>query len=108
MTRHQVQTAALVAAVFFTAPVWSQGGATDPDLAKKGKQIYYINCTRCHGVNMVSSAAGFFDLRTFPANEKPRFVDSVTNGKRAMPAWGATLKSDDIDALWAYVMTAKK
>jgi mono/diheme cytochrome c family protein len=27
----------------------------------------------------------------------------VTNGVRAMPAWGTTLKPEQIDLLWAYI-----
>ena len=54
---------------------------------------------------MVSSGAGFFDLRTFPSDQKARFVSSVTNGKRALPAWGSILKPDEIESLWAYVST---
>jgi cytochrome c55X len=114
-----VQAAALVAAVFLSLPVRSQSTSADDksaadkapetvDLAARGRQIYTSKCSHCHGINMASTGSGFFDLRTFPADDKPRFVSSVTNGKRAMPAWGAILKPEDIEFLWAYVMTAKK
>jgi mono/diheme cytochrome c family protein len=36
---------------------------------------------------------------------KPRFVRSVTNGKRTMPAWSGVLNSEEVEALWAYVST---
>lgn len=75
----------------------------DPALADRGKRIYTSNCARCHGLNMVSTGAGFFDLRTFPADDKPRFLNSVKHGKRAMPAWGERLQDDEIESLWAYV-----
>ena len=81
--------------------------SVDPSLADKGKRLYAGTCSRCHGLNMVSTGAGFFDLRTFPANDKPRFFHSVKNGKRAMPAWGDRLQQEDIEALWAYVVTSK-
>ena len=85
------------------------GKSTDsPEQAKRGRQIYSDRCSHCHGLNMATASAAVFDLRTFPPDEKPRFVTSVTDGKRAMPAWGSVLKSEDVDALWAYVMTAKK
>ncbi len=83
-------------------------GGSDPALATRGKQIYTRNCARCHGLNMASPGAGFFDLRTFPAGEKSRFFDSVMNGKRVMPAWKESLSGSDIEALWSYVMTAKR
>ena len=73
----------------------------------QGKSLYRSYCTRCHGLNMVSVGSAFFDLRTFPHDDKPRFVNSVTNGKRAMPAWGGTLSPVEIDHLWAYVSSYK-
>ena len=79
------------------------GAAADPALAQKGRGLYKDFCQKCHGLNMVSPGGAFFDLRTFPPNDKPRFVASVMNGKRAMPAWGGVLKGDDLETLWAYV-----
>ena len=58
---------------------------------------------KCHGIDMASPGAPFFDLRTFPHGEKLRFVASVSNGKRAMPAWGTIIPLRDIEMLWAYV-----
>lgn len=75
----------------------------DPALAQKGRGLYKDFCQKCHGLNMVSPGGAFFDLRTFPLDDKPRFVASVTQGKRAMPAWGEVLKPGDLDALWAHV-----
>ena len=45
---------------------------------------------RCHGINLVNTSSAFFDLRTFPPNDKERFLRSVTNGLRAMPAYAST------------------
>ena len=75
----------------------------DPALAQKGRGLYKDFCQKCHGLNMASPGGAFFDLRTFPLDDKARFVASVTNGKRAMPAWGGVLKEGDIETLWAYV-----
>lgn len=110
-----VKTAAIFAAVFLSTPCFAQAGANtaagqvyDLSLVDLGKKVYVPNCTRCHGLNMVASGAGFFDLRTFPPNEKPRFFESITKGKRAMPAWGGNLKPEEIEALWSYVMAGQK
>ncbi len=47
-----------------------------------------------------------YDLRDFPPNDKARFVNSVTEGKNGrMPQWGDLLKPQEIDEIWAYVMT---
>ena len=71
---------------------------------KKGATSYRKRCARCHGVNMINPGPGIFDLRTFPVEEKSRFVDSVLNGKNnAMPSWGDVLDTDDVDTLWVYV-----
>ena len=52
---------------------------------------------------------GAFDLREFPHDDKARFVNSVTHGKNnRMPPWGDILKPEDIDNLWAYVLTGGK
>ena len=81
--------------------------AADPALARKGRGLYKDFCQKCHGLNMVSPGGAFFDLRTFPLNDKPRFLASVMNGKRAMPAWGEVLKGDDLETLWAYVTSGQ-
>ena len=72
-------------------------------LYQQGKTSFRKRCARCHGVNMVNPGVGVFDLRTFPLDDKARFIDSVSNGRNAMPAWKAVLKPADIEALWVYV-----
>jgi len=78
------------------------GQAASPEAVEAGRKIYVSSCTRCHGINLVTNGIGF-DLRTFPSSDKERFVRSVTHGKGAMPAWGATLKPEQIDLLWTYI-----
>lgn len=102
--------AAAFAAAFFAMTAAARtpaATAPDPAAISAGKRLYTSYCARCHGLNMVTTNAGVFDLRTFPKDDKPRFVESVTKGKRAMPAWGATLKDADIDLLWTYVTVAR-
>ncbi|MFZ2628710.1 MAG: cytochrome c [Rugosibacter sp.] len=77
----------------------------DPALAKKGKRLYALVCARCHGLNMVLTGESTFNLREFPLDQKERFVESVTKGKRAMPAWGGMVSPEEIEALWAYINT---
>jgi mono/diheme cytochrome c family protein len=90
------------------APTAQAAGPVDPVKVERGKRMYKDFCQKCHGVDMVSPGGGFFDLRTFPRDDKARFVQSVTNGKRAMPAWGGVLKPDDIDTIWVYVSSASR
>ena len=50
---------------------------------------------------------GASDLRKFPHDQHERFVTSVTRGKNQMPPWGGLLKSEDVEALWTYVVNAE-
>jgi mono/diheme cytochrome c family protein len=83
-------------------PVDASAVLTPVQLADEGRRRYTLTCARCHGLNLVSLGNGF-DLRTFPADDKTRFVRSVTQGLRAMPALGGALTAADVDALWAYL-----
>jgi len=51
---------------------------------------------------------GAFDLRTFPADQRERFVNSIVGGKNQMPPWGDLIKPEEIDALWAYVLSERQ
>jgi cytochrome c55X len=87
----------------------AQPAGIDPAQVSKGKTLYASNCVHCHGMNMVTPGTVAFDLREFPHDDKARFVNSVTHGKNnRMPPWGDILKPEDIDNLWAYVLTGGK
>jgi cytochrome c55X len=86
-----------------TASMISSAATDDPQPSvAQGSRLYTSYCARCHGLNMASNGATF-DLRTFPKDQRERFERSVTKGLRAMPAWGSTLKPDEVEALWLYV-----
>jgi len=106
MTRARAAVfAALLAAVLLPGPVARaqapEGGAS----ASLGRSLYTSYCARCHGVNMVSNGASF-DLRSFPKDQRERFERSVTQGLRAMPAWGTTFQPDELASLWLFVSAA--
>ncbi len=83
--------------------------AGDHDLVDKGRMLYARHCSHCHGFNMVTPGTVAFDLRKFPHDDKPRFLNSVTHGKNGrMPAWGDLLKTEEIDEIWAYILTGGK
>jgi mono/diheme cytochrome c family protein len=77
------------------------------EAVRKGAGIYSQNCSPCHGARMAEPGAAF-DLRTFPRDEKGRFVTSVSRGKNAMPPWGDMLQREEIEALWAYVVAGER
>ncbi|MEP4196358.1 MAG: transporter substrate-binding domain-containing protein [Aliishimia sp.] len=81
------------------------GPAVSDELLTKGTTTYKQLCSRCHGFDMVNPGTGSYDLRKFPRDDKPRFVESVSNGKDGMPAMGDLLIGDELDALWRYVST---
>lgn len=95
------------AAVLFAAMMATSVGANAQDV-EKGKQLYAKNCLHCHGRNMVTPGTVAYDLRQFPESDKPRFETSVMKGKKNMPPWGDKLSSEQIDDLWAYVLTRGK
>jgi mono/diheme cytochrome c family protein len=110
----------LIAAAFAALPAWPSVAADEPsrvaaapssgqdeaELAAQGKMVYAQHCSHCHGFNMVNPGTVTFDLRRFPHEDKARFVHSVTQGKNGrMPPWGDLLKPEEIEQLWAYVLT---
>jgi mono/diheme cytochrome c family protein len=93
----------VAALVLVASAARAQATAPASEEVQNGRRLYVSYCTRCHGVNLVSPGGAFFDLRTFPSNDKERFMRSVKEGKRAMPAWGSIIKPHEIEALWAYI-----
>lgn len=107
MTGLRKGTPFLLALTMWWASALAQETAITPERIKLGAEIYARNCSPCHGPRLLGEESAF-DLRTFPRDQKPRFVTSVTRGKNAMPPWGDLLKPDDVDALWAYVLAGER
>lgn len=84
------------------APAADKPAGFAPESIEKGRKMYKQLCLRCHGPEMVGGNNAF-DLRTFPLEQPERFVNSVTNGKRAMPPWKGILNEEEISHLWSYV-----
>jgi mono/diheme cytochrome c family protein len=100
----QAQPAAQTAAqTAVPAPAGAASAAVDTAaLAAEGRRRYTGLCARCHGLNLVTVGIGF-DLRTFPQDDKARFVRSVTQGLRAMPSFANVVQPADLEAIWAYI-----
>ena len=88
-------------------PAGANSGREKPtaEEAARGRRLYTSFCARCHGINMISPGSSFFDLREYPLDQRERFYKAVIDGVRAMPAWGPTLNPDEINAIWAYVVS---
>src|SRR5262249_4079234 len=76
--------------------------AQDPAKIAAGEAIYNDYCQTCHGPDLVYTG-GAHDLRRLRKDERPRFENSVLNGKNQMPPWKGVLDADQIDSLWAYI-----
>ena len=76
--------------------------AQDAKQIAAGERIYNNYCFTCHGENMVSTGQTF-DLRRLRADERPRFDNSVTNGKGQMPPWKGTFSSEEMEQIWQFI-----
>jgi mono/diheme cytochrome c family protein len=85
----------------------AQAQSFAPDQVRKGAELFAVNCSPCHGPRMQGSESAF-DLRKFPPDQRERFLSSVTRGKNQMPPWGDALSSDQLEALWAYVIAGER
>jgi mono/diheme cytochrome c family protein len=83
------------------------GGRFEPEQISNGAALFARNCAPCHGPRMVDPQSAF-DLRTFPPDDKTRFMNVLMRGKNAMPPLGGLFGPDEIDALWAYVVAGEK
>jgi len=78
--------------------------AVAQSLVEKGEVLYHNRCAGCHGEQLKAFAGGpAFDLRRLRPDEHDRFVESVISGKDNMPSWYGVLKTDEIEAIWAYI-----
>ena len=102
--------------VFATVTVISLGLVVS--LSAQGQSpsetLYKSKCAMCHGADGTGSATGQkMGAHDFTTAEVQGMSDAelsaiVTNGKNKMPAYGKSLKADDIKGLVAYIRTLKK
>ena len=74
---------------------------------------YTSKCAGCHGSDGASAmgkAMGAHDLASAEVQQMSdaQLSDIITNGKGKMPAYGKSLKPNDIRGLVAYIRTLKK
>jgi mono/diheme cytochrome c family protein len=91
-----------IPALWFSALALSHAAAED-EAASRGARVYDKYCATCHGDDLQNNSGVAFDLRRLKADEHPRFVNSVTHGKNAMPSWQGVLTAEQIEDLWAYI-----
>jgi mono/diheme cytochrome c family protein len=76
--------------------------------------LYKSKCAGCHGADGSGSAMGKkMGAHDFTTPDVQGMSDTelstiITNGKNKMPAYGKSLKAEDITGLVAYIRTLKK
>lgn len=93
---------ALIAAPWCSPNALADDAVPDQDKIAAGEIVYNTRCAVCHGDDLVNTGQTF-DLRRLKADERPRFDNSVRNGKNQMPPWKGVLSDDEIDKLWHYI-----
>lgn len=94
----------------------STDGATGGDaVVAQGQTIYAEKCALCHGASGHGDGPGAAALEPKPRNHtdgsymntqtNEQLHEVIKNGKGQMPAWGATMTDEEIDAVLAYVRT---
>jgi cytochrome c6 len=102
--------------VFATVTVISLGFvlSSSAQAQSASETLYKSKCAMCHGADGAGSATGkTMGAHDFTTAEVQGMSDAelstiITNGKNRMPAYGKSLKADDIKGLVAYIRTLKK
>ena len=82
--------------------------------AQDASALFKSKCAACHGADGTGSAMGkklgVLDLHGAEVQKMSdaELTNVVTNGRDKMPAFGKSLKADDIQGLVAYIRTLKK
>ncbi len=82
-------------------------GVTD-EMVARGKEVFTQNCVACHGedgTGAIDGTPNFTDPAFWVSKSMAQRFEIVTNGKGAMPAWGAVLSEDDRWAALSYIRT---
>lgn len=82
----------------------AQSGEDDPAQVAAGQTVYEMSCAGCHSEDG-TGVAGLGRPLTGIADQGDRatHIESITNGKGNMPAFGERLEAGDIEAAASYV-----
>src|SRR5262245_26354151 len=100
----RMSNASLVACVMFALVSASAAAHADAAQVGAGAMIYGDYCSSCHGEELRNTSGGVtFDLRRLRSGDRDRFLKATLDGKAQMPPWRGVLKTEQIDAVWAYI-----
>ena len=88
---------------FTGGPVGAQSDVDDPAEVDAGRAIFEANCSGCHGAMGEGSDVGrpLTDIAT--QGERSRHIETVTNGRNNMPAFGGSLDEAEVSAVVSFV-----
>lgn len=72
-----------------------------------GQSVYISHCKLCHGSKGDLGISGAANLK-ISLLSVDEIKNVVTNGRKAMPAWGKQLKPEEIQAVSEYVITLRQ
>lgn len=72
-----------------------------------GSDLYQKNCSVCHGNDGKKGLSGASDL-SISTLEYTSIVDVITNGRKIMPPFKASLKTQEIEAIAKHVESLKQ
>lgn len=85
----------------FVPVEFTQAFLDDPAKVETGKEIWFEQCTHCHGYKAYPGKAP----KLKPRRYKPGFVyKRITKGFKKMPAWEDVYDQEERMAITAYVM----
>ena len=89
--------------------------AARPGYAQTGEPMYKTKCAACHGPDGIgeTSTGKAMKAGDFGSADVQKMSDAdlnaiITSGKNKMPAYGKSLKPDQIESLVTYIRTFKK
>ena len=82
----------------------SAQGGDDPGQVAAGQAVYEMSCAGCHAEDGTGVAGRGRPLTGIAAQgDRAVHIESITNGKGGMPAFGDRIEADDIEAVASYV-----
>ena len=78
-----------------------------PENKKTGQELFEKNCKQCHGKDGTKGMWGAKNLQTsrLPGQE---ILNTITKGRKRMPAWGKVLDAEQLTLVSEYVITLRK
>lgn len=72
--------------------------------ADKGKELYIVNCSACHGVSGDAGIGGAFNLQATKL-DSVGLSQVISNGKRNMPAFNDRLNEEETAQIVSFIKT---